>query len=293
MGLLWDTPEERARKETMSTVGGLLGTAPQEQVIAPMGGPDSRLNIQLQQAKEGTGLRADPQSPEAQQDFLFGAQQAGMTPAGAQSLLDPIKQQGEQLRKTMLADYEISKAMTEQSLKQGNVLRKQRDEKLTPFNEAKTQYDTTMNALQQDSGAGTLAAIFSFMKTLDPRSVVREGEFQMGTQTGGVVDSLVGMVNRAQGQGMGPEARRGISETIQAIMEGRVAQAEEIAARFDQIAREQGVPTSQIRTGAYNPDLQGVPEYFNVDIDKSLPSGTKSVGGGVFRLPDGTLVRKK
>lgn len=291
MGLLWDTPEEKARKERTTANRGMLGARPvAPEVVTPFG--DSRMSVNAP-STEGSGFLATNQDAESQSRYQSELLGAGYSSADAASLIKPFKEQSNQQINNIKLMADFSKAQTEQSLKQGNVLRKQRDEKLTPFNEAKTQYDTTMNALQQDSGAGTLAAIFSFMKTLDPRSVVREGEFQMGTQTGGVVDSLVGMVNRAKGEGMGPEARRGISEAIQAIMEGRVAQAEEIARRFDQIATEQNVPTSQIKTGAYNPELQGVPEYFNVDKDTNLPSGTKNIGNGVLKLPDGTLIRKK
>lgn len=39
-------------------------------------------------------------------------------------------------------------------------------------------------------GAADLALIFSFMKMLDPRSVVREGEFAQARDTGGAVSSL-------------------------------------------------------------------------------------------------------
>ncbi len=46
-----------------------------------------------------------------------------------------------------------------------------------------------------------LAAIFKFMKSLDPASVVREGEQQMAQTTGGPADFLVGYVNQIKGDG--------------------------------------------------------------------------------------------
>ena len=198
---------------------------------------------------------------------------SGFNPSEASSILSPFKEQNTNALAAQKAAFDRTNKLQEQSFDQGNVLRKERSSKLASFNEAKTQYDTTMNALQQDSGAGSLAAIFSFMKTLDPRSVVREGEFDMATKTGGVVDSLVGMVNGLKGKAMGPNARLGIAEAINAIMQGRVGDAERIAAQFDTIAGEQNIPLSQIRTGEFNPELQAIPQSFYDANKRALGKG--------------------
>lgn len=54
---------------------------------------------------------------------------------------------------------------------------------------------------QSSSPSAQLAAIFKFMKALDPTSVVREGEQEMARKTGGAADSLVGYVNQLKGRG--------------------------------------------------------------------------------------------
>lgn len=56
------------------------------------------------------------------------------------------------------------------------------------------------------SPSAQLAAIFKFMKSLDPTSVVREGEQQMARSTGGPADYLVGVVSQLQGEGSLPPA---------------------------------------------------------------------------------------
>jgi len=259
MAMFDEDPEEKKKRQFNTLLGQgveTTGSMRSTDVFDEQGNPVYNDPASLQPTRrEGTGFLGSDRGAGAQAVFQQGLAGAGYDPKQVRGVIEPFqKQQKEQAA--------AANKMREASIKQGNVLRKERGAALKPFNEAKTQYNTTMNALQQDSGAGTLAAIFSFMKTLDPRSVVREGEFQMGTQTGGVVDSLVGMVNRAKGEGMGPEAREGISRAIQAIMEGRVADAEAIAASFDQIARDQNVPVNQIRSGEFNPELQGVPESF-------------------------------
>lgn len=89
MGLLWDTPEERRRKEAADTVSGLLGSAPRKAIIAPFG---DRMNVMLQGAQEGSGYRGSDRGVDAQQQLLVGAMRAGYTPEQARSLLSP--QQG-------------------------------------------------------------------------------------------------------------------------------------------------------------------------------------------------------
>lgn len=60
----------------------------------------------------------------------------------------------------------------------------------------------SLEALQKNgSPAAQLAGIFKFMKSLDPTSVVREGEQNMARSTGGPMDKFVGMINNAVGEG--------------------------------------------------------------------------------------------
>ena len=53
------------------------------------------------------------------------------------------------------------------------------------FNESSSQLKKMLSALEQDTGAGDVAAVFAFMKTLDPTSVVRESEFEVAESTRG------------------------------------------------------------------------------------------------------------
>ena len=57
------------------------------------------------------------------------------------------------------------------------------------------------NISRTKSPTDQLAAIFTFMKSLDPASVVREGEQEQARRTGGITDSLIGFANQIQGEG--------------------------------------------------------------------------------------------
>ena len=54
---------------------------------------------------------------------------------------------------------------------------------------------TTILAHPEAAGAGDLAIIFSYMKMLDPNSVVREGEQAQASQTSGVPDQIRNLYN--------------------------------------------------------------------------------------------------
>jgi len=194
---------------------------------------------------------------EQQTDAVGNLLAGGVKPQEITSLLTPKLQ--DQANKASMTQAEQD--MTKHFMEQGNKLRTERAKQLQGFNEARTAYQTTITALQSDTGAGSLAAIFSFMKALDPRSVVRSEEQDAAQRTGGPVDSLVGMVNSLKGKStLGPEARRGIAEVMTNIMNGRLDQANAIAKQYDLIATEQNVPLSQIRTGTFNNQPMQVPQ---------------------------------
>lgn len=55
-----------------------------------------------------------------------------------------------------------------------------------------------LSSLADDSGAGDMAGIFSFMKSLDPSSVVRESEFEMAAKSAGVVENAKNIFQKLQ-----------------------------------------------------------------------------------------------
>ena len=79
------------------------------------------------------------------------------------------------------------------------------NDKVTGLTKDVVSISESASSLDALKGRGTpaaqLAAVFKFMKALDPGSVVREDEQNMAVATGGAADSLVGMVNSMIGEG--------------------------------------------------------------------------------------------
>lgn len=58
------------------------------------------------------------------------------------------------------------------------------------FREAIAKHRQLIQALDINNPAGDIAAVFSFMKALDPTSVVRESEYQVVAGAGGIMDKI-------------------------------------------------------------------------------------------------------
>jgi hypothetical protein len=64
------------------------------------------------------------------------------------------------------------------------------------YEQALYGYGKVVSAAKDPSPAGDIALIFGFMKTLDPGSTVREGEFATAQQAGGVPERIVALYNQ-------------------------------------------------------------------------------------------------
>lgn len=92
------------------------------------------------------------------------------------------------------------------------------------YNQAAPVMRDIREQAQFGTGAGDLAMIIGYAKLLDPNSVVKEGESENVRRTGGVFDTVQGMIQQVQGQGkLSPEVR----EHLIASAEARFAAYEE------------------------------------------------------------------
>jgi len=67
---------------------------------------------------------------------------------------------------------------------------------------------------------GDVAAIFSFMKSLDPRSVVRDSEFQVAANAGGIWDKMKNLQSQyAEGAILPPPVREQMKKYATEIMQ--------------------------------------------------------------------------
>lgn len=97
------------------------------------------------------------------------------------------------------------------------------------------------------SGATDIGMIFSYMKTLDPRSVVREGEQATAENTGGIPSQVWTLYNKAiNGERLSPEVRDNIYKASVAILQGSQGQNKNVEQSYRGMAERYGINPDDI-----------------------------------------------
>jgi len=109
--------------------------------------------------------------------------------------------------------------------------------------------DARLKSGREPSAQNDIAMIFSYMKMLDPTSVVREGEFATAQNAAGVPDRIRNAFNKAQnGQLMNPRQRKEmVNSARQAFLAARQTYNER-AQQFRGYAQDNGVNPDRVAT---------------------------------------------
>lgn len=117
------------------------------------------------------------------------------------------------------------------------------------FNDVANAY-TTIDRLSKapPTGASDISFIFSYMKMLDPGSVVREGEFATAANSGGIPDTVQNLYNKAlDGKRLTPQQRQNFASTARNIYEGRKGRYDQIVSEYQGYATETGLKPDVIQ----------------------------------------------
>ena len=89
----------------------------------------------------------------------------------------------------------------------------------------------------KDNAVGDVALIFSYMKMLDPGSVVREGEFATAQQAQGVPERVMNLYNQAlTGERLTPGVRSSMKDQAQALYQPMLRKFNQTRERYNTIA---------------------------------------------------------
>lgn len=127
------------------------------------------------------------------------------------------------------------------------------------FNTVAGNYETISNLIADNpSGAADMAIIFSFMKALDPNSVVREAEYETAAKKTsnvflGQFAALNSLVNK-EGAFLAPTARQAILKALDSTTKAKVNQYNQLANGARKTAEEQGLnPNHVANTFTFTP----------------------------------------
>jgi hypothetical protein len=108
-------------------------------------------------------------------------------------------------------------------------------------------YARMKSASAVNSGAGDIAVVYSYMKMLDPTSVVREGEYATAENTGGIPEKITNVYNKIiSGQRLTPEQRRQFLESGEVIAKDKVDRFGKTRSQFENIAKSSGADPGRI-----------------------------------------------
>lgn len=142
-------------------------------------------------------------------------------------------------------------------------------------------------ASQKPTAQNDMSLVFSFMKMLDPGSVVREGEFASAQNSAGVPDQVRNAYNKAMnGQILNPKQRAEFTNTARTIYGSQRQRYESVADSFRGYASGYGVSADNV----VPPPVQGAKRAPNGSwhIEDPMKKGSfpeiRRGGDGVWRL---------
>lgn len=142
---------------------------------------------------------------------------------------------------------EMSKRQTAQTSIQ---LRTQfnNEKEVQAFNDVAASYTQVKRLAKPNATpADDLALTYSFMKMLDPGSVVREGEFAMVGQTAGLPDQVIIALQRIdQGKGLTPPIRQRLVQAAATVYSARQGRYNQLVGQYQGYAKDLGLPDSTI-----------------------------------------------
>lgn len=110
--------------------------------------------------------------------------------------------------------------ITPESIAREEASRVKYRKEMTPLWTLQEGHAMLVTALQRGDGAGDIAAIFQFMKNLDPNSTVREGEFKLAAEVAGLKEKALNLFDKySEGDTLPVEARRQLADFSRQIVE--------------------------------------------------------------------------
>jgi hypothetical protein len=110
-------------------------------------------------------------------------------------------------------------------------------------------YGLVQAAAKDPSAAGDLSLIFAYMRTLDPNSVVREGEFATAQNAASVPDRVRNAYNKAlSGERLNPEQRKDFVNNAEKIYTQQKVGQDKLTGEYKKLANAYGLKEGNIVT---------------------------------------------
>lgn len=142
-----------------------------------------------------------------------------------------------------------NKSVSEDQIKLENQVRQEFEGLGTvkEFRTVDTAFTRMKNSVKEPSAAGDVAAVFNFMKMLDPGSTVREGEFATAQNSAGVPDVIRAQMNKLlSGERLAPAQREDFLKRAGMLHRGAQEGFNQTAERYQDISKQYGMNPERI-----------------------------------------------
>ena len=151
------------------------------------------------------------------------------------------------------------------------------------FDQSTQSITKLLQGLEANDGAGDVAAVFTFMKTLDPNSVVREGEFATAENTAGHYRKFWNLHNKLlRGERLTDEQRDSFKNLGINLYQQNQKAVDNVRYNFTQIADNQGLNIDNIFVDS---DIR--PKYESV-VEMAAPGAEQTTK--TERVPAGAIL---
>lgn len=184
---------------------------------------------------------------------------------------------GKPIASVAKAPPEQTAADRDRPFQHANTLRDEYDTQSKDYRAATDSYQRVLSAAKEPSAAGDLALIFAYMRTLDPGSTVREGEFATAQNAGSVPSRIWAQYNKMlSGERLAPEQRTDFVHKAGQLWQGQKEIDSKRREKYSKLAT---------RAGVAPPDVIG--DEINVDVP------TSALGVGQNTTTNGFKVTRK
>lgn len=123
---------------------------------------------------------------------------------------------------------------------------------------------------KEPSGANDIALVFGFMKTIDPTSTVREGEFATAQQTENIPGQVVNMYNRLieTGELLNPDQRQSFLKAAAEQLRSQLEIQQGLDDRFRSLATRAGADIEDVIDPEFAVAMDNVNQLLQQDIER-------------------------
>lgn len=205
-------------------------------------GPEKFADTFSKVKTEERAAKLDPiKKKKEQQDLLSKASELELTKARTNKVLSENRKLDAETKKAILELESLKATGGKDPAKVFDQEKKLRDEyvkRTASFSAAQDAFTKVEESAKDKSGAGDIALITSFMKMLDPGSVVRETEFATAQDTGGYIVKLKNALTKAQtGQFLTDKQRTEFSGLAKRYMSAAEKQEKGVRAGLNKVVK--------------------------------------------------------